>query len=170
MTNNGTAQATPTTTPPHEQNDGRVLVAVNEYTAATSAMAKLANEEFVDRYIKTRQTGTTTATDAPQRFILEGGLCKLLDAALRAINTARLGDPEGTICVHHETGKMARRYWSDANNALRWLVVDPATDGDVEIEGVEELHAIDERPWTRVLPQDWPIHLGTDRFRQGTDE
>lgn len=169
MTNNGTAQATPPTIPPGEQDDGRVLVTTNEYVAASAAMHKLADEEFVERYVKATSTGTPGA-EKRQRYIMEAGLCRLLDAALRAVNATRLGDPEGTICVHKETGKMARRYWSVANNALRWLVVEPATDGDVEIEGVEELKAIDDRPWTRVLSQDWPILLGTERFRQGTKE
>lgn len=140
-----------TSTAPHEQDDGRVLLTDREHSAAVEAMSKLAQNDFVQRYMR------TLGGEEQRRYIMDSGLTVLLEAAVRAVNQRRLGDPEGTICVHSATGKMARRYWSDRHQGLRWLVVDPAHDGGLDVETVEALHAIEDTPWTRVLPQDWPI-------------
>jgi hypothetical protein len=151
MPDNGTAHAQPTeeelrvATPPHLQHDGRVLLNRNEQMAAASALSKIITKTWVEKHAN--GISSFAATD-------------LVTAAIRAVNHERLGEPEGTICYHPETGQMARRYWSDRVQRLRWVVVDPAHDGGMDVTTVDELEAVDETPWVRAHTTEWEYATG----------
>lgn len=139
MTTSAPPQAT---VPPHEQHDGRVMVTVAEHAVAAQAMARVMTKEWVEKHTYDSGVTSTTAHD-------------LLDVALRAINEARCGDPEGTI-VYHRNGQMARRYWSGALGKLMWLIVDPASDAPLEVDSTATLEVIDGQAWTRAYTPNWP--------------
>lgn len=143
MTKSGTAQAPPPQPPtprPTTPTLQRILLTGKEQRAAAEAIAAIVGKDFVEKY----PHGFTWITGA-----------NLVIAAVRAVNQTREGYPEGTICYHQASGQMARRYWSAKRGRLMWLVVDPADDDDLSVDGVEELAAIDETPWTVAHRPEW---------------
>ncbi|EIC64350.1 hypothetical protein [Mycobacteroides abscessus] len=78
----------------------------------------------------------------------------LVIALLQRINSTRLGYAEGTVATHGD-GRLARRYYSDAEQRLTWLVVQPPSDKQVEVESGPELPGLgwkirDDKPWQVV--------------------
>ncbi|SKV43842.1 Uncharacterised protein [Mycobacteroides abscessus subsp. massiliense] len=73
---------------------------------------------------------------------------------LRTINSKRLGHAEGTVAVN-EDGRLARRYYSEAEKRLTWLLLNPPTDRPVEIDSDADLpgdgwKVVEDRPWEVV--------------------
>jgi hypothetical protein len=95
--------------------------------------------------------------DEPEVHSLYETACiELLQIALRAINQARCGHPEGAICYHKATGQMAKRVWSDGLGHLVWTIVTVTGDQPAEISDVDDLASIDGQPWTIAEESLWP--------------
>ncbi|SKM81938.1 Uncharacterised protein [Mycobacteroides abscessus subsp. massiliense] len=123
--------------------DGRVTINDRERLAATIALDKLLTGAWLKANCNQANGGLHYA-----------GRAEVLRVILCAINTSRLGLPEGTVATHGD-GRFARRYYSDAEQRLTWLVVQPPSDKQVEVESGPELPGLgwkvrDDKPWQVV--------------------
>ena len=110
--------------------DGRIAINYREKMSATAALDKLFTAEWIkaNRY---QVNGTTHGlTYAARTEVLRVVLC--------AINTSRLGLPEGTVATHPD-GRVARRYYSREGKQLKWLVIQPPSDANIEVDQGPEL-------------------------------
>ncbi|MBE5453445.1 hypothetical protein E3G52_000309 [Mycobacteroides abscessus] len=77
---------------------------------------------------------------------------QLVVGLLRALNVSRLGYAEGSVAVHTD-GRLARRYYSAAEKRLTWLVIQPPSDAELEVDSGTELAGFG---WT-VHPVEWVV-------------
>ncbi|KRQ32557.1 MULTISPECIES: hypothetical protein [Mycobacteroides] len=126
-----------------ERLDNRVTVSTPELATVIASIRNLITEEWCAKYVK------------PHSHLLDYGAARELSVmVLRTINSKRLGHAEGTVAVN-EDGRLARRYYSEAEKRLTWLLLDPPTDRPVEIDSGPELpgdgwKVIEDQPWEVV--------------------
>ncbi|SKN58602.1 Uncharacterised protein [Mycobacteroides abscessus subsp. massiliense] len=138
-----------TDTPPTPRRlDGRVTVSEGELANLVRLLRETVDDSWLAVNFKPDYGAGQTKkidTKAAQALAI---------ALLQRINSTRLGYAEGTVATHGD-GRLARRYYSDAEQRLTWLVVQPPSDKQVEVESGPELpglgwHVRDDKPWQVV--------------------
>lgn len=138
-----------TDTPPMPVRlDGRVTVSEGELANLVRLLRETVDDSWLAANFKPDYgAGQTKKIDTKAAQALAISL-------LQRINSTRLGHAEGTVATHGD-GRLARRYYSDAEQRLTWLVVQPPSDKQVEVESGPELPGLgwkvrDDKPWQVV--------------------
>ncbi|CPX18503.1 Uncharacterised protein [Mycobacteroides abscessus] len=132
LDNDTPAQTSASPEAPLEYLDGRVTVSDTELSAMIVWLQK-------------------QIPSFPQK--LDYNIAKhLVVGLLRALNVKRLGYAEGSVAVHTD-GRLARRYYSAAEKRLTWLVIQPPSDAQLEVDSSTELPGFS---WT-VHPVEWGV-------------
>lgn len=133
-----------------EYRDGRVLMTNGEVWAALRVIRKLLTEDQIE------WVPLGPPQDGRPRTIKDDQLKAAVVHALRAINEERGGHPEGTVAVDTK-GRTARRYYSDSLGRNVWLITEPPTDGNVEVDNIDRLGEGDG--WAIVHKPAWMTSL-----------
>lgn len=128
--------------------DGRVIVSEEELANLVRLLRETVDDSWLAVNFKPDYGAGQTKkidTKAAQALVI---------ALLQRINSTRLGYAEGTVATHGD-GRLARRYYSDAEQRLTWLVVQPPSDKQVEVDSGPELPGLgwkirDDKPWQVV--------------------
>lgn len=125
--------------------DGRLTVSEEELANVVRLLRETVDESWLAVNLKPDY-------GASQMKQIDPKAAKTLFLSLiQKVNFTRLGFAEGTVATHRD-GRLARRYYSDAEQRLTWLVVQPPSDKKVEVESGPELPGLgwsvrDDKPW-----------------------
>jgi len=135
-----------TDTPPMPvRHDSRVTVSEEELANVVRLLRETVNESWLAVNFKPGYAASQ------MREIDAKAAKSLVISLIQKVNSTRLGYAEGTVATHND-GRLARRYYSDVEQRLTWLVVQPPSDKKVEVESGPELPGLgwkirDDKPW-----------------------